>query len=95
LVTERLIINTHTHYQNKIKKKTHTFAILERIASSETSAPKAQTPGDYPKDNTVFNHGKSFKSRHIHIIYEILFIHEQLHRKIVMMKNFMVIPEQF
>ena len=28
-----------------------------------TSAPKAQMPGDYPKDNTAFNHGESLKTR--------------------------------
>ena len=37
---------------------------MERIASSEKSALKAQTPGDYPKDTIRYStHGERLKSR--------------------------------
>ena len=44
--------------------------LMERIESSETSALKAQTPGDYPKHTIRYStHGESLKSRIINVIY--------------------------
>ena len=41
---------------------------MEQIESSETSAPKAQTPGDYPKDTIRHStQGESFKSRYVRV----------------------------
>ena len=37
---------------------------MEPIEGSETSAFKTQTPGNYPKENTLHKeHGESLKSR--------------------------------
>ena len=43
---------------------------METIESSETSAIKTQTPGNYPKENiTQIEHGESLKSRITLIVF--------------------------
>ena len=42
---------------------------MEPSVSSETSAGRTQTPGNYPKRNKLhLEHGKSLKTRIIHIL---------------------------
>jgi len=42
---------------------------IELIECSETSAIRTQTPGNYPKENTLhIEHGESLKSRTIYIL---------------------------
>jgi hypothetical protein len=51
---------------------------MERIVCSETSAISTQTPGKYPKENTLhIKHGESLKSRihnYIYIYYNIFLV---------------------
>jgi len=48
---------------------------MELIVSSETSAIRTQTPGNYPKRNTLhLEHGESLKTRIIIIIIIIIII---------------------
>ena len=42
-------------------RKRSTPMKMERIESSETSALKAETPGDYPKNKTAFNTRRKFE----------------------------------
>ena len=58
---------------------------MEPIASSETSAIRTQTPGNYPKRNNLhLEHGKSLKTRRIQVVY-CLMMH-QTQRKIIKLK---------
>ena len=44
---------------------------MEQIECSETSAYINQTPGNYPKENTLYSeHGESLKSRILHLYGE-------------------------
>ena len=46
---------------------------MEPIVSSETSAIRTQTPGNYPKRNKLhLEHGESLKTRFMHRIYQNL-----------------------
>ena len=43
---------------------------MERIVSSESSALKARTPGDYPKNKIRHStHGESLKSKYTFTLY--------------------------
>jgi hypothetical protein len=54
----------HLHRQVDLPLK------MELIESSETSAIKTQTPGNYPKENiTQIEHGESLKSRITLIVF--------------------------
>ena len=49
--------------------KSHLPMKMEQIECSETSAYINQTPGNYPKENTLDSeHGESLKSRISHIV---------------------------
>ena len=48
---------------------------MEQIECSETSAYINQTPGNYPKENTLYSeHGESLKSR-ILVLYIYIYIY--------------------
>jgi len=47
---------------------------MEPIVSSETSATKSQTPGNYPKRNKLhLQHGESLRTRSLHMFQNVYF----------------------
>ena len=45
---------------------------MEPIVSSETSAIRTQTPGNYPKRNNLhLEHGESLRTKHVVVLYVI------------------------
>jgi len=45
---------------------------MEPIVSSETSAIRTQTPGNYPKRNKLhLEHGESLKTRKLGVFYKV------------------------
>jgi len=47
---------------------------MEPIVSSETSATKSQTPGNYPKRNKLhLQHGESLRTRFINLLLNVNF----------------------
>jgi len=48
---------------------------MEPIVSSETSAIRTQTPGNYPKWNNLhLEHGESLRTRYLILVWNILII---------------------
>jgi len=60
---------------------------MEPIVSSETSAIRTQTPGNYPKRNKLhLEHGESLKTRYIWIIcfYGFFVVVEYVHETFIL-----------
>jgi len=58
------------HISHTLSYFIHLPMKMELVECSETSAIRTQTPGNYPKENTLhIEHGESLKSRNLNILF--------------------------
>jgi len=77
VIPRRLISNSRrfgTHCRFHLHRQMNDFIHLpmrmEPTVSSETSAIRTQTPGNYPKRNTLhLEHGESLKTRNFNLFF--------------------------